>query len=280
MLVDGTGSRLRPARAGDRQHPDAAADPRAGADRRAAAPEGARVPQPGRLPRPDRPRSRRRASARSSSAAACSASRSPGRSSVRGVETEVVEGAEHLLHQQVGEHGRHASSSATSRGSAPQVYTGARAVRLTDDGLRLDNGYTLDTDLVVLTAGGRPSTALARRAGLMVRRGVVVDEHLRVGHRRATSTPSATAPSTAAAPPASCRPPGSRPRCWPARWPARTRRTTGRADVARLRATGLDVAVMGDPERTDGDVVEVANPIIGSHRKVVVSDGVLVAGAY
>ena len=62
-----------------------------------------------------------------------------------------------------------------------EVYTGARAVRLTDDGLRLDNGYVLATDLVVLTAGGRPSTALARRAWLDVRRGVVVDAGLAGG---------------------------------------------------------------------------------------------------
>ena len=59
-----------------------------------------------------------------------------------------------------------------------EVYTGARAVRMTDDGVQLDNGAVLPTDLVVLTAGGRPSTALARRAGLMVGRGVVVDSTL------------------------------------------------------------------------------------------------------
>src|SRR3546814_10148653 len=54
----------------------------------------------------------------------------------------------------------------------------SRAVRWTEDGLRLDNGYTLDADLIVLTAGGRPSTALARGAGLYCRRGVVVDSAL------------------------------------------------------------------------------------------------------
>ena len=46
--------------------------------------------------------------------------------------------------------------------------------------------------------------------------------------------------------------------------------------MARLRATGLDVAVLGDPERTDGEVVEVTNPVLGSHRKLVVRDGVIV----
>jgi NAD(P)H-nitrite reductase large subunit len=47
--------------------------------------------------------------------------------------------------------------------------------------------------------------------------------------------------------------------------------------VARLRACDLEVAVLGDPERTSGDVVEVANPIRGSYRKLVVRDGVVEA---
>src|SRR5690606_38031239 len=53
---------------------------------------------------------------------------------------------------------------------------------------------------------------------------------------------------------------------------------TGTRTVARLRATGLDVAVLGDPERAEGEVVEVTNPIVGSHRKLVVHGGVITAG--
>ena len=45
----------------------------------------------------------------------------------------------------------------------------------------------------------------------------------------------------------------------------------GSRSVARLRATGLDVAVLGDPEHADGEVVEMTNPIAGSHRKLVVA---------
>jgi NAD(P)H-nitrite reductase large subunit len=51
---------------------------------------------------------------------------------------------------------------------------------------------------------------------------------------------------------------------------------TGSRTVARLRATGLDVAVLGDPERTTGQVVEMTNPVVGAHRKLVVRDGVIV----
>ena len=51
---------------------------------------------------------------------------------------------------------------------------------------------------------------------------------------------------------------------------------TGSRSVARLRATDLEVAVLGDPERTEGQVVEMTNPVVGTHRKLVVRDGVIV----
>ena len=51
----------------------------------------------------------------------------------------------------------------------------------------------------------------------------------------------------------------------------------GSRTVARLRATGLDVAVLGDPLHAEGQVVEVSNPVVGSHRRLVVRDGVVVA---
>jgi len=56
-------------------------------------------------------------------------------------------------------------------------------------------------------------------------------------------------------------------------------RYDGTRTVARLRATDLDVAVLGDPEHEPGEVVEVANPILGSHRKLVVRDGRIVAAS-
>lgn len=195
--------------------------------------------------------------------------------SIRGVQVEVVEGSDHVLANNVGYRaGAVLQRSLTRLGT--EIYTGARATRLTDAGLRLDNGYTLDVDLVVLTAGGRPSTALAKRAGLMVRRGVVVDAHLRtvldenvfaIGdcaeHRGRTT--------------------GFVPPAWEQAGVLADVLTGGEREydgsrvVARLRATGLDVAVLGDPEHTEGETVELANPVRGSYRKVVVRDGVLEA---
>jgi assimilatory nitrate reductase electron transfer subunit len=204
---------------------------------------------------------------------------------VRGLDTEIVEGGDHLLHQQIGgAAGGILARDLKKLGVA--VYTGARAVRLSDgpDGraaLRLDTGFTLDTHLVILTAGGRPSTALARRAGLDVRRGIVVDDRLA----------SVTDPDIFAL--GDCvehdhRVTGFVPPAWeqagvlarvltdkPAKY-------DGSRIVARLRATGLDVAVLGDPEqevRGGGEVVEMSNPVRGSHRKLVIRDRRIVAGA-
>jgi len=197
--------------------------------------------------------------------------------SVRGVDTEVVEGTEHLLSAQVDERGGSVLKRDLKK-LGTQVYTGARAVRLTEEGLKLDNGYTLDTDLIVLTAGGRPSTALARRAGLFVRRGVVVGKHLESitderihaigdcaehGGRVTGFVPPAWEQATILA----------------AHLCGEDVEYVGSRSVARLRATGLDVAVLGDPEHTDGDIVEVTNPIVGTHRKLVVQGGVIVAAA-
>jgi assimilatory nitrate reductase electron transfer subunit len=197
----------------------------------------------------------------------------------RGIQVEVVEGGEHLLRSQVDAKGG-AILARDLRRLGTSVYTGARATRLTDEGpstsLSLDNGVVLpDLDLVVLTAGGRPSTALARRAGLEVRRGIVVDHHLR------TSDPHVHAIGDCAQ--HGDQVTGFVPPAWEQAVLLARHLTggdvhyDGTRTVARLRAADLDVAVLGDPERTDGEVVEVTNPVVGSHRKLVLRDGVIVA---
>lgn len=200
------------------------------------------------------------------------------------VVTEVVEGGEHLLARQLGPAGGGVLARDLARLGTP-VYTGARAVRLVPApdaehalGVRLDNGHVLSTDLVVLTAGSRPSTRLARRCGLEVRRGVVVDDHLT----------SVTDPAVHAI--GDCAehrdrvagfvaPGWEQAEVLAARLLGADVTYDGVREVARLRATDLDVAVLGDPERATGEVVEVTNPLAGSHRKLVVRDGRIVAAA-
>lgn len=197
---------------------------------------------------------------------------------VRGLDVEVVEGGEHLLRSQVdAQAGAILARDLRRLGTA--VYTGARAVRLDGDRLRLDHGHELtDVDLVVLTAGGRPSTALARAAGLDVRRGVVVDAGL------TTSDPRIHALGDCAQ--RGDRVTGFVGPAWEqaevlaARLRGDDASYDGSRTVARLRATDLDVAVLGDPEHAvadGGEVVEVTNPISGSHRRLVVRDRRIVA---
>ncbi|SFC17079.1 assimilatory nitrate reductase electron transfer subunit [Nocardioides terrae] len=195
---------------------------------------------------------------------------------VRGVETEIVEGGDHLLRSQVdGAAGGVLRRSLERLGT--RVYTGARAVRLTDEGLRLDNGVTLDTDLVVLTAGGRPSISLARRAALATRRGILVDGTL------ATSDPVVFAIGDCAEHGRTTGfvgPAWEQARVLADRLAGGSSAYTGHRTVARLRATDLEVAVLGDPEAggaEDADVVQASNPMTGTHKKLVVRDGAIVA---
>ncbi|MFE6645953.1 FAD-dependent oxidoreductase [Nocardioides sp. NPDC057772] len=196
---------------------------------------------------------------------------------VRGIETEIVEGRDHLLSSQVdASAGRVLKRSMAKLGT--QVYLGARATRLTDEGLRLDNGYTLETDLVVLTAGGRPRANLARRAELTVNRGVVVDDQL-----RSVDDPDVYAIGDCAEHNATTT--GFVSPAWEQAGvladvlAGNQAAYEGHRIVARLRATDLDVCVLGEPENETGEVVEIANPIKGTHRKLVVRDGRIVAGA-
>ena len=130
----------------------------------------------------------------------------------------------------------------------------------------------------MLTAGGRPSTALARRAGLFVRRGVVVGEHLEsITDERIHAIGDCAehgGRTTGFVPPA-----WEQAACSPPTCAARTSTYDGSRSVARLRATGLDVAVLGDPEHTDGDIVEVTNPIVGHPPQAGGAGGVIVAAA-
>ncbi len=197
--------------------------------------------------------------------------------SIRGLHTEIVEGADHLLASQLGEPGGRVLAHDLRR-LGTEVYTGARATRMSDEGVRLDNGYELSADLVVLTAGGRPSTALARRAGLMVRRGLVVDSALRsVSDERIHAIGDCAEHRS--------RVTGFVPPAWEQAGvladvlTGGSARYDGSRSVARLRATDLEVAVLGDPQRAAGEVVEMANPIIGSHRRLVLDGGVIVAAA-
>jgi nitrite reductase (NADH) large subunit len=64
-----------------------------------------------------------------------------------------------------------------------RFYLGAKATKLLGDGMvegvQLDDGTILETDMVVISCGIKPNVEEARAAGLAVERGIVVDDQLR-----------------------------------------------------------------------------------------------------
>jgi assimilatory nitrate reductase electron transfer subunit len=148
-------------------------------------------------------------------------------------------------------------------------------------GVVLDDGRTLDADLLVLCCGTRPRTELARAAGLAVSAGVVVDDHMRsitdpavfaIGdcaeHRGRTHglvAPAWAQASTAAEAVAAGVVAG--------------RTGAGLPAVVRLKAAGIELAVLGSAHGGGGaDVVRFTDPARGVYQKLVVRDGKL-AGA-
>jgi ferredoxin-nitrate reductase len=96
----------------------------------------------------------------------------------RGVATTVVELADRLMAQQLDG----GAAAMLSRGIADLRLTAelARSVAAIEPGaVRLDDGRELPADLVVIAAGVRPETSVARASGLECQRGVLVDDAMR-----------------------------------------------------------------------------------------------------
>ncbi|MFE6835784.1 NAD(P)/FAD-dependent oxidoreductase [Streptomyces sp. NPDC057705] len=149
-------------------------------------------------------------------------------------------------------------------------------------GVELADGYRLEADVVVLACGVRPRTGLAQAAGLEVRKGIVVDDHLRTSDPRihaigdcaehagqvyglagaALEQADALAAVLTGTP---ARYTGTR---------ALTRLTLGGAENG-----SLDLAAFGETTPRPGDdVVRLADATRGTYRKVVVRDDRLVGG--
>ena len=103
----------------------------------------------------------------------------------RGAAVTLVEGAPWLMPRQLNERAA-GILRAHTEGLGIATYTGAQVAELYGDervrGMRLGDGTAIEADLVVVTAGVRANSHLARSAGLEVNLGVVVDNHLRTSH--------------------------------------------------------------------------------------------------
>ena len=196
----------------------------------------------------------------------------------RGLDVRVVHRVGQLMERQLD-----ATASAvltrtlSGLGVGTELAAAAESVTATTDGvrLRLGDGRELDADLLVLACGVRPDTDLARRAGLRVGRGVMVDD------RMATSDPRIWAIGdcaehdgvvTGLVAPAweqarvlarvlAGDDPGARYRPLPT--------------VTRLKAAGIDLAAMGDTRPgADGQTEELsfADPARGTYARLLIRD--------
>jgi nitrite reductase (NADH) large subunit len=145
-----------------------------------------------------------------------------------------------------------------------------QTTEITSAGLRFADGDELGADLVVVSIGIAPETALARAAGAQVRRGVVVDDALR------TSVPDVFAVGECAE---------HRGIVWGLVAPILEQCRAAAAAIAgdpgaayegsvpatKLKVAGIDLYTVGDPE---GDVQAVtADATQGVYRKLVLRDG-------
>ncbi len=192
----------------------------------------------------------------------------------RGLDVTVLEGHGWLLPRQLAEPaGRLLQRHLETLGV--KVRNHARAVELTggDDvtGVQLRDGTSLDADLVVVATGVRPSTWLARQAGLEVDHGILVDD------RMATSDPAIFAAGDVA------EHRGTLYSIWPTAFAqgevAGINAAGGAAEHRgmppsnRLKVVGADVYSIGRFQAPDGsyDVVEEEGD--GSYLRLVMRDG-------
>lgn len=204
----------------------------------------------------------------------------------RGLAVRIVHVADRLMERQLGwEASGVAQSSLRRLGIEPHVGASIAGVvthRGRVSAVRLEDGSEVATDLLIMCCGTIPETTLARKAGLAVDRGVVVDASLRTSDERVFAIGDCAQP-----------PEGSRGLVAQG-WDQATRLVgvlTGMpdagsgsgatSDVVRVKAPGMALVAMGvcgDFDRDDPRyrVVSLKDPEGGRYLEVVVSQGKLV----
>jgi nitrite reductase (NADH) large subunit len=153
-------------------------------------------------------------------------------------------------------------------------------------GLRFKDGSRLDCEMVVISAGIRPNTQLAKDAGLKVERGIVVGDGLRCADAGGDAADGIYAVGECAEHAGKVY--GLVAPLWEQTAVLADKLTGRRPDAAyrgskvstKLKVMGVELAVMGEKEARDDkdEVVVYAEPWRGIYKKLIVRDGAL-AGA-
>ena len=199
----------------------------------------------------------------------------------RGVATEVVHAAPHLMDRQLDP-----AAGRVLRRTLDRLGIGCRVGAVATGvlgiqrfrGLSFDDGSTIAADLLVLACGVRPDVSLARAMGLTVNQGVVVD-----GALRSVDDPAVYAIGDCAE--HDGRVYGLVGPAWEQAAVAAAAiavtgaRYTGSRLVTRLKVSNVDLAAMGDTqagEDDDAEIVHFADPTRGTYKKLVIRDDRLV----
>ena len=202
----------------------------------------------------------------------------------QGLTVNVVHSPGHLMNQQLDARG-----GKVLRNKIEELGVGVHTSKRTTAVLRGDrnevigvgfaDGTAIDADMVVVTAGIRPNVEFARGGGLVIERGIVVDDQMRcedegsiysVGeccqHRGAVY--GLVAPLWEQAAVLADVLTGVKPDA----------AYHGSRSTTKLKVAGVDVASMGvqGPERDDDEFVQFFEPSTGTYKSVVVRDGKLI----
>ncbi|MBC2638326.1 MULTISPECIES: nitrite reductase large subunit NirB [unclassified Rhodococcus (in: high G+C Gram-positive bacteria)] len=202
----------------------------------------------------------------------------------QGLTVNVVHSPGHLMNQQLDERGGSVLRAEIEK-LGVGVHTSMRTTAVLRNeaglvtGVSFVDGSTLDADMVVVTAGIRPNTELARAAGLVVERGVVVDDQMRcedegsvyaVGEcaQHRGETYGLVAPVWEQSVILADVLTGSDPEA----------AYVGSRTTTKLKVAGVDVAAMGvkGPETADDEFVQYYEPRSGTYKSLVVRDGKLI----
>ncbi|AEF38575.1 nitrite reductase large subunit NirB [Hoyosella subflava] len=202
----------------------------------------------------------------------------------QGLTVDVVHSPSYLMNQQLDERGGNVLRREIEKlGIA--VHTGARTTSVHRDaaddvtGVGFADGTDLPADMVVVTAGIRPNTEFARAGGVIVERGIVVDDHMRCEDESAIYAVGECVQHRGEVY-------GLVAPVWEQAVTLADHLTGANPDAAyhgsrittKLKVAGIDVAAMGvkGPERDDDEFVQFYEPSTGVYKSVVVRDGKLI----
>ena len=140
------------------------------------------------------------------------------------------------------------------------------------DGVELADGRRLDADAVIFAAGIRPNVALAQEAGISVKRGILVDDHL------ATSAPDIYAIGECAEHRGICyglvEPAYEQARVLAQHLAGRPAEYRGSVVATNLKVSGVGVFSAGDFLGADGsEAIVLSDRKRGTYKKLVIADG-------